>query len=279
VAAVELEDPTRYVIEEVAVVGDGDDGAGVVLEVAFEPCHRKIVEVVRGFVEEQDIGLPDEQSAEGDPAALAAREDVDLGVAGRAAEGVHGELEAGVELPRSHRFDLVLDHSLAIEHLLHLVVVHRFGESLGEGVELSEKRRGLGRALLDDLAHGLTWLQLGLLLEEADRVTGGTHDLAVRRLVDAGHDLQECALSRAVEAENADLGAIEEAERDVAQHRFLAMGPADLDHRKDDLLFVCSHAVLRDIRVAAGAPQVKVTAVVPRCVFPRPGMLATLRRR
>src|SRR6266481_7292087 len=33
-AAVELEDPARHVVEEVAIVGDGDDGARVLLEKA-----------------------------------------------------------------------------------------------------------------------------------------------------------------------------------------------------------------------------------------------------
>ena len=51
-AAVELEDPTGDVIEEVAVVGDADDGAGVLLEVLLEPVDGLGVEVVRGLVEE-----------------------------------------------------------------------------------------------------------------------------------------------------------------------------------------------------------------------------------
>ena len=148
----------------------------------------------------------------GDPAPFATREDVDPGVARWAAEGVHGEFEPGVELPCSHRFDLVLHHPLAVEHLLHLVVIQGFGESFGQGVELGEERRRLGRAFLDDLAHGFAGLQLGFLLEESNRVAGSTHDLAGRRLVEAGHDLQEGALARTVEAEDTDLGAVEEAE-------------------------------------------------------------------
>ena len=39
VAAVELEDPARDVVEEVAIVGDGHDGALVLLEVALEPAR------------------------------------------------------------------------------------------------------------------------------------------------------------------------------------------------------------------------------------------------
>src|SRR3954453_14086124 len=51
-ASIELEDPARDVVEEVAVVRDGDDGALVVREEALQPCHRLRVEMVRRLVEE-----------------------------------------------------------------------------------------------------------------------------------------------------------------------------------------------------------------------------------
>jgi hypothetical protein len=71
-AAIELEDPPGDVVEEIPVVGDGDDGAGVVLEKAFEPGDRLGVEMVRGLVEQQEVGRLQEQPAERDAAALAA---------------------------------------------------------------------------------------------------------------------------------------------------------------------------------------------------------------
>ena len=55
-AAIELEDPAGHVVEEVTVVGDGDDRAGVVLEEALEPRDRLGVEVVGGLVEQQQVG-------------------------------------------------------------------------------------------------------------------------------------------------------------------------------------------------------------------------------
>ena len=61
--AVELEDPLRDVVEEVAVVGDRDDGAGVLLEEALEPVHRLGVEVVGRLVEEQQVGVAEQQPA------------------------------------------------------------------------------------------------------------------------------------------------------------------------------------------------------------------------
>ena len=72
VAAVEFEDPAGDVVEEVAVVGHRDDGALIVLEMALEPSHREGVEVIGGLVEEQDVGLLDQQPAQGDPASFTA---------------------------------------------------------------------------------------------------------------------------------------------------------------------------------------------------------------
>ena len=74
VAAVELEDPARDVVEEVAVVGDRDDGAVVLVQVALEPRDRLGVEVVGGLVEQQQVGLREQQPAQRDAAPLATRE-------------------------------------------------------------------------------------------------------------------------------------------------------------------------------------------------------------
>ena len=75
VAAVEFEDPAGHVIQEVAVVGDGDDRALVVAQVMFEPGHGLGVQVVGGLVEQQDVRLAEQEAGEGDAALFAAGED------------------------------------------------------------------------------------------------------------------------------------------------------------------------------------------------------------
>ena len=127
-APVELEDPAGDVVEEVAVVGDGDDRAGIILEVALEPGDRLGVEVVGGLVEEEDVGAFEQGLAERDPALLAAGEGRDVGVAGREPHGVHGDLDVAVEVPGVGRVDGVLDPGLLVEQLLHLVGVERLAE-------------------------------------------------------------------------------------------------------------------------------------------------------
>ena len=160
VAAVELEDPARDVVEEVAIVGDGDDGALVLLEVALEPADRLGVEVVGRLVEQQQVGRGQQQPAERDAAALAAGELGHVGVGGREAQRVHRGVELGVEVPGVDRVDLLLDARELVGVLVGVVG--------GELVEAVEQRARLGDAVLDVAAHVLGLVELGLLLEQPD---------------------------------------------------------------------------------------------------------------
>lgn len=51
-------------IEEVTIVSHGEDCAGVSSEVLLEPQDRFGVEVVGGLIEEQQVGLAQQQLAE-----------------------------------------------------------------------------------------------------------------------------------------------------------------------------------------------------------------------
>src|SRR5262249_37632005 len=73
-AAIEFERPLRHLIEEVAIVGDEDDATREVLKVMLQPGDAFGVEVVSGFVEQQHVWLREQQTAECDAAAFAARE-------------------------------------------------------------------------------------------------------------------------------------------------------------------------------------------------------------
>src|SRR4029453_13131123 len=64
-AAVELEDPARDIVEEVAVVGDGHDGAGELGEVSLQPGDGLGVEMVGRLVEQQHVGLAEQAGGEG----------------------------------------------------------------------------------------------------------------------------------------------------------------------------------------------------------------------
>ena len=99
-AAVELEDPLGDVVEEVPVVGDGDDGAGVLLQVLLQPLHALGVEVVGGLVEQQQVGLLQQQLAQRDAAALATGEHGDVGVRAAGSAARPSPARAGSRGPR-----------------------------------------------------------------------------------------------------------------------------------------------------------------------------------
>ena len=227
-AAVELEDPARDVVEEVAIVGDRDDRALVLLEVLLEPGDRLGVEVVRGLVEQQQVGRREQQPAERDAAALAAGERGHVGVGRREAQGVHRLVELRVEVPGVGGVDLLLDAGELVGRLVGVV-----GRQLVEAVE---QRAGLGDAVLDVAAHVLGLVELGLLLEQPDGGAGRELRLAAVLGVLPGHDPQERRLAGAVEAQHADLRAGEEGERDVLQHLLVRrVRPAQPVHRIDVL--------------------------------------------
>src|SRR5262249_5043949 len=80
---VELQNPSRDIVQKVSVVRDGDDRAFVFLQVLFQPTHGLGVQMVGRLIEQQYIGLFQQQAAQRHAAALAARQDLDRRVARR----------------------------------------------------------------------------------------------------------------------------------------------------------------------------------------------------
>ncbi len=166
--------------------------------------------MVGRLVEQQQIGLVEQQLAQRDAAALAARQLGDVGVVRRAAQRVHRQVDLGVEVPQVLRVDLVLQ----LRHL-----VGGFVGVIGGDLVVAVEQRLLGRdALHHVLADGLALVEMRLLLEVADAGALGDPALAVKFGVDAGHDAQQRRLAGAVDAEHADLGVRVERQMDVIQH-------------------------------------------------------------
>ena len=106
--AVDLGDPAGDVVEEVTVVGNGDNRARVGREVLLQPEDGLGVQVVGRLVEEQQVGRLDEELAQRDAAALTTRQDGDRLIRRRTTQRVHRLIELGVDVPRIGRIDLRL---------------------------------------------------------------------------------------------------------------------------------------------------------------------------
>jgi hypothetical protein len=161
----------------------------------LEPRDRLGVEVVGRLVEQQQVGLLEQEPAERDATPLAARERVDLRVARRTAQRVHRDLEPALELPALRRVDLVLQLALLLEQRVHLVVGELLREARGDLLEAAQQVADLREPLLDVAEHVLRGIEPWLLRQEADLDAVGGMGFAEELLVLAGEDPQQRALA------------------------------------------------------------------------------------
>ena len=155
-------------VQEPAVVGNGDQGAGGPAtraveagpQVAGEPVHALDVEVVGGLVEDDDVGAAGEDRGQGDAAALAPGEGGDVG----------GQVEVGDEA----------------------------------GVDVTHGRVGgplvLGGLAVDGGAHGGARRQVVGLAQDRHAHAAGAGDAAAVGLAPTGQGRQEGGLAGAVGA-------------------------------------------------------------------------------
>ena len=231
--AVDLADPLGNVIQEVAIVCDGQHCTLVVVQEVLEPQDRLGVQMVRGLVERQQVGSLEKQLAQGHAAALAAREHVNRHVGIGQLQGVHGLAELGIDIPAIGGIDLVLKLAHLGHEGVHVAVrVAHLLADLVEAIDLGDHIAKRHAHVLDD---GLVVIERRLLLQDAHGVAGGKPCIAVGDLLDTGHDLEQGRLAHAVGAHDADLGTGIEAQGHVVKNHLVAMGLTSLIHLVDKL--------------------------------------------
>ena len=233
VTTVDLADPLGNVIQEVTVVRDGQDGTLVVVQEVLEPQDGLGVQVVRGLVEQQQVGSLEQQLAQGHATALAAREHVDRHVGIGQLQGIHGLAEFGIDIPAVGGVNLVLEFAHLGHESVHVAIrVAHLLADLVEAIDLGNHVTKCHAHVLDD---GLVLVKRRLLLQDAHGVAGGKSSVAVGNLLDAGHNLEQGRLAHAVGAHDANLGAGIEAQGHVVKDHLVAMGLASLIHLVDEL--------------------------------------------
>ena len=216
---------------------DGDDRARELLQELLEPRDGLGVEVVRGLVEEEHVVLLEEEAAERHAAPLAARDLRDVRVGGRAAERVHRGLERAVQVPAVRGFDGVLHLAVLGHDLFHLGVGQALAHLLAQLVEPREQLLDRRDAFLDVLENGLLRVELRVLREIPDARPLGRERLAGELLVEPSHDAEHRRLARAVQPEDADLGAREEREVNAAEDLALGRNHFPQVLHREDVLF------------------------------------------
>ena len=219
-------------------MGHQNHGALVFAEVAFEPSNRFGIQVVRRFVEEQQIRFFEEQAAESHAALFTAGEVRHRPVARRATKCVHRNFDITVKAPQVLGVDDVLKFRLFVQELVHLVIFHRFGKLHGDFVEAVKNRLFLGDSLHHVFLDGQVRVKLRFLRQIACGAARFNPRFALELLVDARHDAQQRRLTGTILADNTNLCAIVEAQRNVLQHLFVRrIGLGHLVHVENE--FFC----------------------------------------
>ncbi|MNS54791.1 hypothetical protein D3C72_876050 [compost metagenome] len=251
VSAIQLQDPFGGVVEEVAIVGHGHHGAREAREELFEPVHGLGVQVVGRFVEQQHVRGGQQQAAQRHAALLATGQMADLGFPRRQAQRIGGDIELEVDVVAvaggQDGFVFRLIGGQGVE------VGVRLGISRVDLVELLARLEHAAERLFHGLAHGLLGVELRFLRQVADVQVRHRRGLALDLLVEAGHDLEQRGLARAVQAQHADLGAGEERQRDVLQD--VTLGRDDLAHAVHGENVLCHGCVLEGCSGMAGVYQ------------------------
>ncbi|OPY08532.1 MAG: hypothetical protein A4E66_01843 [Syntrophus sp. PtaB.Bin001] len=238
---VQFQNPFSNVVQKVAIVSDGDDRSRIVFQMVLQPGHGFGVQMVGGLVEEQDVRLLQEEAAKRHPPPLAAGENFYGRVSRRAAQGIHSHFQASVEVPGIQSVQLLLDFRLPFAKAGHFLVVHGLGELLTDPVVFRQEVHRFLNALFHNLPNGQAVVQLWLLFQKTDGISRRGDRLAVVRTIDPGEDTQQGTLPRAVQSEDADLGAVKIGQGDVLQNRFLVVNLGDSDHGVNYFVWIIAH--------------------------------------
>ena len=240
--AVQLQDPSRHIVEEIAVVRNAQYGSLIALQVLLQPIDGLCIQVVRRLVQQQHVRRLQQQATQGHPAALSTGQLGDFLVIRRTAQRIHRDVELGIQFPGIQGVNSVLNRSLAVHQRLHLVgviedlLIHELGVDF---LVLLEDAHNLLCALFDHLPDRLAFVQLGLLRQITYGVPIGPNHLALIGLVQPRDDLHHGRLTGSIGSNDADFGAVVKGQVDVLENVFSGRcGLVDLDHREYDLLVV-----------------------------------------
>src|SRR5262249_19319017 len=102
--------------------------------------------------------------------------------------------------------------------------------------KLFEQTDSLLYGFFDYLAHGPAVINQRLLLEIADGITGRDHRLTVKVFINSCKDAQQRGLTRAIQADDANLCAVKIGEIDIFENRLFIIELTDADHGIDDFV-------------------------------------------
>ena len=219
-ALADFHDAADEVVEELAIVRDDEDRAGVALQMALEPEQGFEVEMVRRLVEHQQVRLqgeqPGEMRAHHPSAAHLARGPLEIALA--KSEAGENLLGLGVETVAAEFVEAVVDVIVNVLGMLRLDRMVGF-----PGFENPSQLRELRRDGSGQFDHRLVAHRRALLRQITELESALHRNLAGigRRL--AEHDGEERGLPRAIRADQPDAVFAVHLQRGVGEQRLSAI--------------------------------------------------------
>ena len=174
-------------------MGDGDDGAGEIVQESLQPGHTLGIQVVGGLVQQQHVRVRQQQAAQGHPPLLAARQGAHVGIPGRQAQCVGSDFQSVVEVVGVGGLDDVFQPGLFLGQRVEISI--RFGVI---GIDFLQPGQRIDRflhAFFHVAAHVFVRIELGFLGQVADvkaRLRSGfAQDVGIQ----PGHDAQQRRLA------------------------------------------------------------------------------------
>ena len=234
-AFVDLLDAVHHAVEQATVVADDHhralEGLG---QEGLEPLAALDVEVVRGLVEHDHVGVLQQQARQAESRLLSAAQARDRDVELRVleAETMQHGVDQMVVAPAAAALDRLLELDLTVHESLQLGALGG-GHRLEHLVELGLRAVGLGHRLGGGGAQRVAGVE-AVLLRHVPQADPALHaDIARVELGRAAEDLEQGGLAAAVAADQAHALTRLDREGGAVEHLLRSQGDADVGGRDD----------------------------------------------
>ena len=219
-------------------MGDADDRTGILMQMLLQPVNRLGIEVVGRLIEQEDIGLLQKQTTEGNASAFTTREILDNRILIGATKRIHRATELLVEIPSIALVKLLLKLTLTSNKRIEIGI--RISKRLVDFIKLSQHIHDGLHTFLHHFANGFLRVELRILLQISHRIPGREYYISLVVMLYTCNNLKQSRFAGTIHTDNTYFCAIKKGEVDVVED-FLLRGErlAHTHHRENDFFIVC----------------------------------------
>ena len=225
----------HHLVQKIAVVTDGEDGALEVEDIVLQPFRGPQIQVVGGLVQQQDVRVLQDQAGQVYPGLLPAGETVKelLPLGCGDLQTVGHPVAVALHAVAAHAAEIVRQTVVRLQQSRGGVLLHLSRQFLHP--QGHPREMGLGGA--QHVLGGPALRKDGDLGDEADALAGGDADLPLVIIQGAGEDAEEGSLAAAVGTQDAHPLSGVDNKAETVQHKaadlkgFFQIGNCDFSHK------------------------------------------------